>query len=84
MLSTAELPMVKMGYLHKRARKSGRNWRRRWMVINLEAGVVSYYKTRKAHDARKKPTGSVQLPKRRRRQVSTSPRWAHRHASSQL
>ena len=63
MLSTAELPMVKMGYLHKRARKSGRNWRRRWMVINLEAGVVSYYKTRKAHDARKKPTGSVQLPK---------------------
>ena len=52
-----------MGYLYKRARKSGRNWRKRWIVANMQRGVISYYKTRKAHDAHKKPTGSVQLPK---------------------
>ena len=63
MFSTPDLPFIKMGFLYKRARKSGRNWRKRWIVANLQRGVLSYYKTRKEHESHKKPKGTVQLPK---------------------
>ena len=55
-------PYVKYGYLQKQARKSHRNWKKRWIVINLQQRVVSYYKTKKDFDRHKKPAGTFQLP----------------------
>jgi hypothetical protein len=48
---------IKEGYLMKRAVKSGRNWKKRWFVLNLRERKLQYYK-KKGH---KKPLGEFQL-----------------------
>ena len=62
MFSYDSLPFVKFGYLHKQARKSKRNWKKRWVVVNLKQRVISYYKTKKAFEKKQKPAGSFGLP----------------------
>ena len=53
---------LKLGYLDKQARKSHRNWKRRFLVVNLKYRVVSYYNTEKDYNNHKKPKGSFELP----------------------
>ena len=62
MFSEEAHPHVRSGYLHKQARKSHRNWKKRWIVINLKLRIVSYYKTKKDFDRHKKPAGTFSLP----------------------
>jgi hypothetical protein len=54
-----ELPdgSIKEGYLKKRAVKSGRNWKKRWFVLNIRERKLMYYKKKGA----KKPLGEFQL-----------------------
>ena len=53
---------LKFGYLHKQARKSHRNWKKRFIVVNLKYRVVSYYNSEKDYNNHKKPKGSFELP----------------------
>ena len=62
MFSYDTIPFVKFGYLHKQARKSRRNWKKRWVVVNLKQRHISYYKTQKEFDSHKKPAGTFGLP----------------------
>ena len=50
-------------YLMKRARSSGRNWKKRWFVIEPRDGNISfsYWKDEKAFTKHGKPLGSVIL-----------------------
>ena len=50
-------------YLYKRARSSGRNWKKRWFVFEEHLGnwAVNYYKDEKSYKAKKKVLGTVGL-----------------------
>ena len=36
---------TKLGFVHKRALKSGKNWRKRFFVINPHSGALYYYRS---------------------------------------
>ena len=59
-------------YLSKRARSSGRNWKRRWFVFSEDGGTlqISYYKDEKTFAAKKKASGTVTLTSTERSKVT--------------
>ena len=50
-------------YLYKRARSSGRNWKKRWFVFEEHLGnwAITYYKSEKEFRSKKKALGAVGL-----------------------
>eukprot|EP00471_Norrisiella_sphaerica_P011227 CAMPEP_0184505088 /NCGR_PEP_ID=MMETSP0113_2-20130426/52804_1 /TAXON_ID=91329 /ORGANISM="Norrisiella sphaerica, Strain BC52" /LENGTH=752 /DNA_ID=CAMNT_0026894759 /DNA_START=280 /DNA_END=2538 /DNA_ORIENTATION=+ len=49
------------GYLFKRARNSGLNWRKRYFVLDEKKGILKYYSTHNTFEKDGDPLGSVQL-----------------------
>ena len=48
---------VKVGYLTKRAVKSGRNWKKRWFILDKDKNVLEYYEK----EGQRKPKGQFEL-----------------------
>eukprot|EP00466_Bigelowiella_natans_P012626 jgi/Bigna1/128339/aug1.6_g3047 len=49
------------GYLYKRARKSGINWRKRYFVFDEKSEVLSYYTNQDHANGAEDPLGSMQM-----------------------
>ena len=57
--------VIMEGYLLKRARRSGRNWRRRWIQlvqIDMHSGAIVYFDSR-PKSVTQRPNGRVQINK---------------------
>ena len=57
--------VIKEGYLLKRARRSGRNWRRRWVQlvqVDMHSGALVYFDS-KPKSVTERPNGRVEIDK---------------------